>query len=124
MSTGSPPKAAWCSPAAWSAGTRPAFPAGVAAQIAATLRNTLAVLAEAGAGPEHIVRMTWYVTDVAAYVAARKEIGAAWRAVVGRHYPPMAVVGVVRLVEPDALVEIETTAVCRSDNPGARGRIV
>jgi enamine deaminase RidA (YjgF/YER057c/UK114 family) len=55
--------------------------------------------------------MTWYVTDVAAYVAARKEIGAAWVAVIGRHYPPMAVVEVVRLVEPAAMVEIETTAV-------------
>lgn len=87
------------------------FPDGIAAQVAATLRNTMAVLGEAGAGPEHIVRMTWYVTDVEAYTAARKEIGAAWLAVIGRHYPPMAVVGVVRLVEPDAMVEIETTAV-------------
>jgi enamine deaminase RidA (YjgF/YER057c/UK114 family) len=87
------------------------FPEGMAAQVEQTLRNTIAVLGEAGAGPEHIVRMTWYVTDVAAYTAARKEIGAAWLAVIGRHYPPMAVVEVVRLVEPDAMVEIETTAV-------------
>jgi enamine deaminase RidA (YjgF/YER057c/UK114 family) len=87
------------------------FPEGIAAQVEQALRNTLAVLAEAGASPEHIVRMTWYVSDVAAYVAARKEIGAAWLAVIGRHYPPMAVVEVVRLVEPEAMVEIETTAV-------------
>jgi enamine deaminase RidA (YjgF/YER057c/UK114 family) len=87
------------------------FPDGMAAQVEATLRNTMAVLAEAGAGPEHIVRMTWYVTDVEAYLAARKEIGAAWIDVIGRRYPPMAVVEVVRLVEPKAMVEIETTAV-------------
>jgi enamine deaminase RidA (YjgF/YER057c/UK114 family) len=87
------------------------FPQGIAAQVEQTLRNTMAVLAEAGAEAGHIVRMTWYVTDVAAYVAARKEIGAAWLAVIGRHYPPMAVVEVVRLVEPGAMVEIETTAV-------------
>lgn len=93
----------------WDAGG--AFPAGIAAQVRATLANTRAVLAEAGAGPEHVVRMTWYVVDAEAYVAARKEIGAAWRDVMGRHYPPMAVVAVVRLVEPEALVEIETTAV-------------
>jgi enamine deaminase RidA (YjgF/YER057c/UK114 family) len=86
------------------------FPEGIAAQVEQTLRNTLAVLAEAGAGPEHVVRMTWYVTDVAAYRAARKAIGAAWIDVFGRHYPPMAVVEVVRLVEPEAMVEIETTA--------------
>ncbi|HET7717995.1 MAG TPA: RidA family protein [Bauldia sp.] len=88
-----------------------AFPAGIVAQIRQTLRNALAVLAEAGAGPEHIVRMTWYVTDIAAYIAARKEIGAAYVEVVGRHYPPMALVEVRRLVEQPAMVEIEVTAV-------------
>jgi enamine deaminase RidA (YjgF/YER057c/UK114 family) len=88
-----------------------AFPDGIAAQVRQTLTNALAVLAEGGAGPEHVVRMTWYVTDVAAYIEARKAIGAAYVAVMGRHYPPMAVVEVVRLVEPKALVEIETTAV-------------
>ena len=87
------------------------FPDGMAAQVRQTLLNTLAVLAEAEAGPEHVVRMTWYVKGVAAYVAAQAEIGAAWRDVMGRHYPPMAVVEVVRLVELAALVEIETTAV-------------
>ena len=81
------------------------------AQTRQALRNIVALLAETGAGPEHIVRMTWYVTDVATYSSARKAIGAAWGAVFGRHYPPMAVVEVVRLVEARALVEIETTAV-------------
>lgn len=87
------------------------FPDGMAAQVRQALANTLAVLDEAGAGPEHIVRMTWYVKGVAEYVAGQSEIGAAWREVMGRHYPPMAVVEVVRLVEPAALVEIETTAI-------------
>jgi enamine deaminase RidA (YjgF/YER057c/UK114 family) len=86
------------------------FPAGIASQVRQTLRNTRAVLAEADAGPEHVVRMTWYVTSVAAYLAARKEIGAAWREEMGRTFPPMAVVEVARLVEPGAMVEIETTA--------------
>ena len=81
------------------------------AQARQALQNIADVLKEAGAQPQHIVRMTWYVTDVEAYVVARKEIGAAWLAVIGRHYPPMAVVEVVRLVEPDAMVEIETTAI-------------
>jgi enamine deaminase RidA (YjgF/YER057c/UK114 family) len=93
----------------WDADGR--FPAGMAAQVRQTLVNTLAVLAEADAGPEHIVRMTWYVKGVDAYTAALSDIGAAWRELMGRHYPPMAVVEVVRLVEPDALVEIETTAI-------------
>ena len=88
-----------------------AFPDGIAEQVKQTLRNALAVLAQGGAGAENIVRMTWYVTDVDDYVAARKAIGAAYLEVIGRHYPPIAVVEVVRLVEPQALVEIETTAV-------------
>lgn len=75
------------------------------------LRNTLAILGEAGAGPEHVVRMTWYVTDRDAYVAHLAEIGAAWRARMGRNYPAMAVVEVAALVEPGALIEIETIAV-------------
>ena len=75
------------------------------------LRNILAILAEDGAGPEHLVRMTCYVTSIDAYVASLAEIGAAWKAIIGRHYPAMALVEVVRLVEPDALVEIEATAV-------------
>jgi len=83
----------------------------MAGQIAQALQNTVDVLAEAEAGPEHIVRMTWYVTDCDAYLAAIKEIGGAWRDIIGRNYPAMAVVEIRRLVEPSALVEIETTAV-------------
>ena len=83
----------------------------MAGQIEQALKNTMAVLAEAGAGPEHIVRMTWYVTDCDAYLDAVKQIGAAWRDIIGRNYPAMAVVEVSRLVERRALVEIETTAV-------------
>jgi enamine deaminase RidA (YjgF/YER057c/UK114 family) len=88
-----------------------AFPAGIAAQVGQTLRNTLAVLGEGGAGPQHIVRMTWYVKGLDAYTAALKEIGGAWIEVLGRNFPPLAVVDVLRLDEPEALVEIETTAV-------------
>jgi len=87
------------------------FPHDLAGQVRQTLLNTRAVLGEAGAGPEHIVRMTWYVTSIEVYVATRKAIGAAYVAVMGRAYPPMTLVEVVRLVEPRAMVEIETTAV-------------
>jgi enamine deaminase RidA (YjgF/YER057c/UK114 family) len=80
-------------------------------QFRQVLVNTIAILAEDGAGPEHIVRMTCYVTDLDAYRAGLAEIGAAWRALIGRHYPAMAVVGVAGLVEPAALIEIETMAV-------------
>lgn len=75
------------------------------------LWNTLAILNEGGATAEHIVRMTWYVTDLAAYRISLPQIGAAYREAIGRHYPAMAVVGVSALVEPGALIEIETTAV-------------
>ena len=84
---------------------------GMAGQFAQVLRNTLAILAEDGAGPEHVVRMTCYVTSCDAYLAALPEVGAAWRETMGRNYPAMAVVEVVRLVERQALVEIETIAV-------------
>lgn len=80
-------------------------------QFRQVLVNTLSILAEAAAGPEHIVRMTWYVTDLPAYRASLAEIGAHYRALIGRNYPAMAVVGVTGLVEPKALIEIETTAV-------------
>jgi enamine deaminase RidA (YjgF/YER057c/UK114 family) len=75
------------------------------------LRNTLAILAEDGAAPEHIVRMTCYVVDRADYLRSRDEIGAAWKSIIGPHYPAMALVEVNALVESAALVEIETTAV-------------
>lgn len=82
-----------------------------AGQFRQTLENTLAVLRAGGAGPEHVARMTWYVTDREAYLASLREVGAAWRELMGPHYPAMAVVVVAGLVETEALVEIETTAV-------------
>lgn len=81
------------------------------AQFAQTLDNTLAVLREANAGPEHIARMTWYITDKRAYLASLAEIGAIWREKMGKNYPAMAVVEVKALIEDAALIEIETTAV-------------
>jgi len=74
------------------------------------LRNVLAVMAEAGAGPEHITRMTWYVTDKHEYVASYRALGAAYREVVGRHFPAMTAVQVAALIEDRAKVEIEATA--------------
>jgi enamine deaminase RidA (YjgF/YER057c/UK114 family) len=89
-----------------------AFPhADLAGQVGQTLRNIVAVLAEADAGPEHVVRMTWFITDRDAYLAGLREIGAAYREVMGRHFPAMAVVQVTALIEADAKVEIEATAV-------------
>lgn len=82
-----------------------------AAQTRQALQNVVAVLAEAGALPEHIVRMTWYVTDKREYLAAAKEIGAAYREIIGRHYPAMTAVQVAALIEDRARVEIEVTAV-------------
>ena len=83
----------------------------LAGQFAQVLRNIVAILAEDGAGPEHIVRMTAYVTDIDAYRASLADIGAAWKEIIGRNYPAMALVAVTSLVEPQALVEIEATAV-------------
>jgi len=82
-----------------------------AAQTRQALVNIVQVLAEAGAGPEHIVRMTWYVVDREEYLAAQRDIGAAYRDVIGRHYPAMSAVAVSGLMEPRARVEIEVTAV-------------
>jgi enamine deaminase RidA (YjgF/YER057c/UK114 family) len=82
-----------------------------AAQTAIALRNVAAVLRQAGAAPEHVVRMTWYITDKPAYLDARRGIGRAWREIFGRHYPAMAVVVVSALIEDRAKVEIEATAV-------------
>jgi enamine deaminase RidA (YjgF/YER057c/UK114 family) len=84
-----------------------------AGQFRQVIENTLAVLNEAGAGPEHIVRMTWYVVDKTEYRAALREIGAIWRELIGPHYPAMAVIEVKGLVEDAARIEIETTAVVR-----------
>jgi enamine deaminase RidA (YjgF/YER057c/UK114 family) len=80
-------------------------------QVRQTLMNTLAVLAEAGAGPEHVVRMTWYITDRSEYLARGREIGAVYRELMGKSFPAMAMVQVVALMEARAKVEIETTAV-------------
>lgn len=83
---------------------------GFVGQFRQTLENTLAVLGEAGARPEHIVRMTWYVVDKAEYLASLREVGAIWRELMGAHYPAMAVVEVKGLIEDAARIEIETTA--------------
>ena len=82
-----------------------------AVQAEQALRNIAAVLAEAGAEPHHVVRMTWYVTDKRAYLAAGKDLGAAYRRVFGRHFPAMTAVQVAALIEDRAQVEIEVTAV-------------
>ena len=87
------------------------FPDTLAGQVELALGNVVAVLAEAGAGPEHLVRLTWFIADRRAYLDAQSEIGAAYRRVLGRHYPAMSLVEVSALVESKALVEIEATAV-------------
>ena len=81
-----------------------------AAQFDAALARVLTVVEAAGGGPEHVMRMTVYVTDIDAYQRARDAIGERWRARMGRHYPAMALVEVSRLVDEGALVEIEATA--------------
>jgi enamine deaminase RidA (YjgF/YER057c/UK114 family) len=91
-----------------------AFTADLPGQVRQALANIVAVLAEAGAGPEHVTRLTWFITDRESYLAQQKEIGSAYRAVMGRHFPAMAVVQVVALVEEQAKVEIEATAVIES----------
>lgn len=80
-------------------------------QVEAALTAIVAVLAEAGARPEHLVRLTWYVTDKKEYLANLKDLGRVYKAVIGRTYPAMALVQVVALVEDRAKVEIEATAV-------------
>ncbi len=80
-------------------------------QTTQALRNIVAVLAEAGAGPQHLVRLTWFVTDRDEYVSRLPELGAAYRDVIGRHFPAMTLVQIVALVERRAKVEIEATAV-------------
>lgn len=87
------------------------FPATLAEQVRQTLRNIVTVLREADAGPEHLVRLTWYVTSRDEYYAELTRIGEAYREVMGGHFPTMAVVQVVALMEAKAKVEIEATAV-------------
>jgi enamine deaminase RidA (YjgF/YER057c/UK114 family) len=80
-------------------------------QFAQALRNILTILAEDGAGPEHIVRLTIYVTDIQEYIGLRDELAPIWKSIMGANFPAMALVEVKRLVEPSAKVEIEATAV-------------
>ena len=82
-----------------------------AGQFRQALANIVAVLAQAGGRPEHLVRLTWYVIDKEEYLGALREVGAAYRELIGRHYPVMAVVQVSGLIEPEARLEIEATAV-------------
>ena len=81
------------------------------AQVEQALRNIVDILAEADARPEHLVRLTWYITDKREYVARSKEVGQAYRRVVGRHFPAMTLVQVAALLDDRARVEIEATAV-------------
>lgn len=87
------------------------FPEGFVAQVAQALRNVVAVVLEAGGGPEHIARLTWYVVDIEQYRTSLPGLGAAYRETFGRWYPAMTLVQVAGLVEPEALVEIEATAI-------------
>jgi enamine deaminase RidA (YjgF/YER057c/UK114 family) len=87
------------------------FPDGFVAQTRQVLKNIAAVLAAGGATPDHIVRMTWYVVDIEEYRSALPQIGAAYREIMGRHFPAMALVEVKGLVERQARLEVEATAV-------------
>ena len=80
-------------------------------QFRQTLTNIVTLLAEAGAGPENLVRLTWFITDRDAYLDSQKAMGEVYRDIIGRNYPAMSVVQVVRLIEARALIEIEATAV-------------
>jgi enamine deaminase RidA (YjgF/YER057c/UK114 family) len=82
-----------------------------AGQFRQAIANIVAVLAQAGGRPEHLVRLTWYVLDKQEYLASLREVGAAYREIIGRHYPTMAVVQVTGLIEAQARLEIEATAV-------------
>lgn len=93
----------------WDASGR--FATGFVPQVRQALANIAAVLAEAGGKPEHIARLTWFVTDIGEYRASLAELGPAYRAVMGRHFPAMTLVQVVALVEEEARVEIEATAI-------------
>jgi enamine deaminase RidA (YjgF/YER057c/UK114 family) len=91
--------------------TEGAFPASLADQLRQALRNVVAVLAEAGAGPEHVARLTWFITSRDEYHADIRAVGAAYRDVMGHNFPAMAVVEVTALMEASAKIEIEATAV-------------
>jgi enamine deaminase RidA (YjgF/YER057c/UK114 family) len=87
------------------------FVDGLVGQIDQALTNIVTLLTEAGAETRHLVRLTWYLTDLAAYRENQMAIGTAYRRIIGKHFPTMSAIGVVQLVEPAALVEIEATAV-------------
>ena len=93
------------------------FPDGFAEQVRQALLNIRMILAAGGAEPRHLVRLTWYVVDIEEYLGSLKEVGRAYREVLGAHYPAMALVQVVRLVEREARVEIEATAVVTGESP-------
>ena len=99
----------------WDPVTLAIAPGGMPAQVRQALANVAAVLEAAGAEAGHLVRLTWFITDREAYLQDRKAIGAAYREVIGRHFPPMSVIVVAGLLEPGALVEIEATAVIPSN---------
>jgi enamine deaminase RidA (YjgF/YER057c/UK114 family) len=108
----------------WDATTQVVVPGGIVAQTRLALENIVAVLSAAGAEPKDLVRLTWFITDREAYLGERKAIGAAYRDVIGKHFPPMSVIVVAGLLEPGAVVEIEATAVIppiapRSNSTGA-----
>ena len=87
-------------------------------QVRRCLENVLAVLAEAGVGPEHVVRMTWYITDREEYLSNLESMGRVYRELMGRHFPAMTMVEVSALIEPEAKVEVEATAVVPPDGAG------
>ena len=91
--------------------TAPSFAVISGTQVQQALRNILAVVAEAGGGPEHVGRLTWYVLDIGEYRASLRHLGAAYRDVMGRHFPAMTLVQVAALAEPEARLEIEATAI-------------
>ncbi len=93
------------------------FADGIAGQVDQALTNIVTLLTEADAAPRHLVRLTWYVTDLRAYRENQIAIGTAYRRIIGKHFPTMSVIGVSQLVEPAALVEIEATAVMQSWRP-------
>jgi enamine deaminase RidA (YjgF/YER057c/UK114 family) len=90
------------------------------AQVEQALRNVVDILAEAGAQPEHLVRLTWYITDKREYLARTREVGQAYRRVLGRHFPAMTLVQVASLLDDRAKVEIEATAVVPGPSSVAR----
>jgi enamine deaminase RidA (YjgF/YER057c/UK114 family) len=102
--------------------TRGRFATGFLAQTRQALQNIVAVLAQGGALPVHVVRLNWFVVDMSEYLSTQAELGAVYREVMGYHFPTMALVEVNRLVEPEARLEIEATAVLpsakRRDTPG------